>query len=408
MFTIKKPAKYAVVPLALGLVLPTSVAVGAHAAPAPTAVETKAGPPEISHDSGRFETDYKFDTIEFSGQDWAIRGKNDVMGWGGPQAPHPSDGEGKWVSGAHVNDKGELVVENQGINGGVELIATKSTGYGTYEFSYTADFDKMDPNNVLGIFTYDTAEVAIDGTPGMKKHVNMKGLTEIDFIEVSRWGSQDLPKTFGMVTVYPDDLKNFRDRVSHKRFDIPKGVQTLKTKAIWDKDYLRVITSLENGKVLSDDTQTKRVPKDNGTQQLRINLWTTKANRANFENAQGDTIVFDDATFTPAGEKRPAEDKPKDKKDKKKSKKKKDSKKSKDKKAKDKKKSKKSKDSKKKDSKKKNSKKSKDAKKKKNSKNTLRTPDHIRKAIPRDFHGDLDEFEKTVNEFVTTLAGKTK
>ncbi|OFL68574.1 MULTISPECIES: hypothetical protein [unclassified Brevibacterium] len=298
MFTKKNLAKYAIVPLAMGLVLPASIA-----------VEAKAAPPKISYESGRFETDYKFKTIEFSGQDWAIRSTNDVMGWGGPQAPHPSDGEGKWVQGAHVNGKDELVVQNKGIDGGVELIATESTGYGTYEFSYTGDFDGMDPSNVLGIFTYDTAEVAIDRTPGMEKHTNMKGSSEIDFIEISRWGSADRPKTFGMVTVYPDDLKGFGDRVPHKRFDIPKGVQTIKTKAVWDKNYLRVITSLADGTVLSDDTQTKRVPRDNGTQQLRVNLWTTKANKSLYPKAEGDKITFDDATFTPAGEKRKTEKK---------------------------------------------------------------------------------------------------
>lgn len=298
VFTKKNLAKYAIVPLAMGLVLPASIA-----------VEAKAAPPKISYESGRFETDYKFKTIEFSGQDWAIRSTNDVMGWGGPQAPHPSDGEGKWVQGAHVNGKDELVVQNKGIDGGVELIATESTGYGTYEFSYTGDFDGMDPSNVLGIFTYDTAEVAIDRTPGMEKHTNMKGSSEIDFIEISRWGSADRPKTFGMVTVYPDDLKGFGDRVPHKRFDIPKGVQTIKTKAVWDKNYLRVITSLADGTVLSDDTQTKRVPRDNGTQQLRVNLWTTKANKSLYPKAEGDKITFDDATFTPAGEKRKTEKK---------------------------------------------------------------------------------------------------
>lgn len=292
MFVSKKTTRYAAIPITLGLAVAPIVASDATADTA-----------KVSETNGRFTTDYKLDKLNWRGHDWAVRSTNDVMTWGGPQAAHPRDGERKWFNGAHINKKDKLIVENKGINGGVELILTESTGYGTYEFNYSADFDKMDPNNVLGIFTYDSAEAVINKTPGMEKHTNAGGKTEIDFIEISRWGQDNREHTYGGVTTYPDDSKNEDDRVSLKRFDIPKGFQTINTKAIWQENYLRVVTSLEDGTVLSDVTQTKRVPKDNGKQQLRINLWTTGQNKGSYKNAKGDKVIFSDFNFTPLGNK---------------------------------------------------------------------------------------------------------
>lgn len=244
-----------------------------------------------------FRSDFGFPTINWAGRTWGVRERNDLITWGGPQAPDPADGNGKWIQGVTVSPSGELVLRNDGIRGGVEVHLVESTGYGTYRFVYSADFNAMDPNNVLGVFTYDMAEVVINTDADV--HVNGDGHTEIDFIEVSRWGDKQRALPHGGVTYYPDDANSIDpERYNPGEFEIPPGFQRLTTIAEWRKDYLRVVTTAADGAVLADVTATERVPRDLGTQQVRINLWTTSVNPAHL-NARGDEVIFNEFTFTP-------------------------------------------------------------------------------------------------------------
>ena len=82
-------------------------------------------------------------------------------------------------------------------------------------------------------------------------------------------------------------------------FDIPEGPQRLTTVAEWREGFLRVTTTTSDGTILSDVTATERVPIDNGTQQLHINLWTSAANEELYPQAQPDEVVFHSFTFIP-------------------------------------------------------------------------------------------------------------
>lgn len=253
-------------------------------------------PQHIQRTGKRFSTDYDFPTFDWSGCKWAVRQTEGKLNFGGPQAEDPADNLAKWVNGATLLPNGDLKIRNEGIRGGVEINSVDSTGYGIYTFEYSADFNEMDPHNVLGIFPYDMAELELNKFDEV--HKNSHGSTEIDFIEISRWGMVDRALPHGGVTYYPDTAQK-PDRIKPAEFDIPAGHQTLQTIAEWEEDYLRVITKTKQGQVLSDVTSVERVPRDTGTQQLRINLWTTGANKSEHKNAGADEIIFHDYNYSP-------------------------------------------------------------------------------------------------------------
>nr|VDG64156.1 Uncharacterised protein [Streptococcus thermophilus] len=253
-------------------------------------------PQHIQRTGERFSTDYDFPTFNWSGCQWAVRQTEGKLDFGGPQAEDPADNRSKWINGAKVLPNGDLKIRNEGIRGAVEINAVDSTGYGTYTFEYSADFNRMDPHNVLGIFPYDMAELELNTFEEV--HENSHGSTEIDFIEISRWGKVERALPHGGVTYYPDTPQK-PDRFNPAEFEIPAGHQTLQTTAEWEKDYLRVVTKTKQGRVLSDVTATHRIPRDTGTQQLRINLWTTSANKREHTNARADEIIFHDYNYSP-------------------------------------------------------------------------------------------------------------
>ncbi|SES02099.1 hypothetical protein [Corynebacterium cystitidis] len=250
----------------------------------------RSGESTVTH-SVDFSSTYNLDTLSWEGHTWAIRGTNEeIVGWGGPQAAHPETGESYWVDGATVDDAGDLVLESRGINGGVELIAEESLGYGTYYFRYSADFDAFDPHTVLGIFTYDWADVVVPG------HKAAAGVTEIDFIEISRWGDTARQYSHGGETMYTDTDGT---RINLNEFDVPEGHQELTTTATWAPDLLRVVTTQADGTILSHAVATEGVPQPN-KEQLHLNLWTTTADPGHVA-AQGDTVTFHAFGFTPLG-----------------------------------------------------------------------------------------------------------
>lgn len=275
----------------------------------PKHAKSTAKPTYLEQKGRRFSSDYDFPVFSWAGREWGIRQKTGPIAWGGPQAENPNTGEGEWVKGASVNRSGELVLKNEGVYGGVEIVAVDSTGYGTYKFVYSGDFNAMDPHNVLGIFTYDFSEQTMWLEPDSAPPFTYKtagGFTEIDFIEISRWGEIDRHLPHAGVTYYPDDLAESKpgEGITIGVCDIPAGHQVLTTVAEWHEDYLRVTTSTANGKVLSDAVATHRIPRDDA-QQLHINLWTVGGNKTiingkpAYQHAEGDTIVFHDFEFVP-------------------------------------------------------------------------------------------------------------
>jgi hypothetical protein len=83
-----------------------------------------------------------------------------------------------------------------------EVIATENTGYGKYIYTVIGDTDLLDPNIVVGLFSYDVCD------PG--------GYHEID-VELTRWGNPDDP-TNAQFAVQPADPDTHPD--NRRRFTI--------------------------------------------------------------------------------------------------------------------------------------------------------------------------------------------
>jgi len=118
--------------------------------------------------------------ISFSGYQWIVR-----SGSGGP-------GPNLWsASNVWVDANGYLHLKITNVGGqwyAAELFTTSRLNFGKYQFNVDGPVDRLDPNVVLGLFNYPTADVGPDGT------------NEID-IEFSHWGNLSYP--IGNYTVWP-------------------------------------------------------------------------------------------------------------------------------------------------------------------------------------------------------------
>lgn len=120
-------------------------------------------------------------TITFSGYQWTVKTGNGL----GP-------GPNNWsASNVWVGSTGDLHLKITQVNGqwySAEIVSTQAFGFGQFQWKVISQLDQLDPNVVLGLFTYPTANVGPDGT------------NEID-IEAARWGVSGNPA--GNYTVYP-------------------------------------------------------------------------------------------------------------------------------------------------------------------------------------------------------------
>lgn len=120
-------------------------------------------------------------SLKFAGRQWTVRGTGD----GGPGPNHWSD------KNVFVDAEGLLhlkLTRQQDRWECAEAFTDERLGFGSYQFQVIGRVDQLDPNIVLGLFNYPTADVGPDST------------NEID-IEFSRWGKADGPP--GSYAVYP-------------------------------------------------------------------------------------------------------------------------------------------------------------------------------------------------------------
>lgn len=118
--------------------------------------------------------DSSVDTIEFSGRLWDVKSSgSELMGPGPNYFGNTSDDV--WVDA-----NGDLHLNISYRNGrwySSEIISQEVLGYGTYTFTLGSRVDQLDPNIVVGLFTWDTFAPEY-------------AYREID-IEFSRWGDPD-------------------------------------------------------------------------------------------------------------------------------------------------------------------------------------------------------------------------
>ncbi len=109
-------------------------------------------------------------TLQFSGFTWGVKASSSPVG---PGPNYFSDLE----SDVFVDASGKLhlkIVQRADTWHCTEIVNTQSLGYGTYTFVLASALDQLDPNVILGLFTWD--DLAPQNT-----------YREID-IEFSRWG----------------------------------------------------------------------------------------------------------------------------------------------------------------------------------------------------------------------------
>jgi hypothetical protein len=120
-------------------------------------------------------------TVEFSGYHWTVKSGDRV----GP-GPNNWDENNVWM-----DHDGRLHLALTSRNARwycAEVSTLERLGFGRYEFLVSGSIDNLDPNVVLGLFSYPTADVGTDGTH------------EID-IEFARWSEPRTP--IGNYTVWP-------------------------------------------------------------------------------------------------------------------------------------------------------------------------------------------------------------
>lgn len=120
-------------------------------------------------------SDQDTQTIEFAGMTWRV--KHQMQGDAGPGPNYFSaDKQDVWV-----DDEGRLhmtLTQRDGKWHCTEVVSELATGYGEYEFQVVGAVDQLDPNIVLGLFTWNSDSWKTDAN------------SEID-IELTRWAEAD-------------------------------------------------------------------------------------------------------------------------------------------------------------------------------------------------------------------------
>lgn len=118
------------------------------------------------------------DILQFAGRNWSIKHGKVLFG-PGPNyfSNHPND---VWI-----DEDGYLhlsVAEREDVWYATEVVSEDTMGYGTYVWTVEGDLQNLDPNIVLGLFTWDNNT--------FQKEAN----SEVD-IEFAKWGEVDMDTT---------------------------------------------------------------------------------------------------------------------------------------------------------------------------------------------------------------------
>ncbi len=249
--------------------------------------------------------------IEFAGMTWGI--KHNADGRAGPGPNYFSNAE----QDVWVDDQGRLhltISHRDGKWRCTEVVSEAHTGYGEYEFQVTGPVDKLDPNAVLGLFTWDTQTWKTDAN------------SEID-IELTRWSDADAPiLNYAVHPGWGPDTESGRhpERVKISHMKLTGDVSTHVIQ--WGPT--RVICASYQGigqdpkRLIDrwgfDDTNPPRIagngrgevsdpiviPKPSPTTNTRINLWLNNADRDKLGDPPTDgkpiEVIISGFRYTPA------------------------------------------------------------------------------------------------------------
>lgn len=239
---------------ALGLLFGIAALLGCHRAiPASMPVNnptSEASPAQVSDPSGEPAANSEPRKLQFSGYDWTVKSSTQKVGPGPNYFSNSSNN-------VAVDALGRLhlkITQRDGHWYCSEIVSARSFGYGTYRFYLDSVVDNLDPQVVLGMFTWNDA-------PDYHHR-------EID-IEVSRWGRAENEN--GQFVVQP-----YRVPQNIVRFQIPSGLPASKHLFTWKPD--SVFCQSVNGSaspqssIIKEYTFTQGVPRAGG-ENVRINIW---------------------------------------------------------------------------------------------------------------------------------------
>lgn len=217
--------------------------------------------------------------LHFSGYDWM------VYAYTGAPGPNYWSAANAWV-----DSNGYLHLKISQKNGRwycAQVGMTQRLGFGKYQFQVIGAIDKFDPNIVLGLFNYPTADVGMDGT------------NEID-IEIAQWGqAQNLR---GSYTAWPVDPK-----ISKQSYEYPvllNGTYTTQ-RFTWTSQqiYFQSLHGHQNGNLYP--YATWRYKPSNYQQHIAqqpmpvyMNLWLNRGEAPT--NGKAVEVIISSFKFTPA------------------------------------------------------------------------------------------------------------
>jgi hypothetical protein len=210
------------------------------------------------------------DKVVWGGVTWQVKTSRSAVGPG----PNLFDKANVWVdTGGRLHLR--IAKDASGAWSCAEIIAPTSYGYGTYTFELASPVDALDPNAVLGLFTWsDRAQYA---------H------REID-VEFARWANAADP-TNAQYVVQP------YDRPSHlKRFTQPAAPASLH-RFSWHPGQLAWESHDQNGALIDQYSYSGSDVPRSGDERVHLNLWLF--NGAAPTNVQPVEVVLSAFTFTP-------------------------------------------------------------------------------------------------------------
>lgn len=183
--------------------------------------------------------------VSWSGYTWFVR----RPGWGGPGYNNWSDTS----ANARVSG-GDLLLsiakDKAGHWTSAEVDNQRHLGYGTYRWVVASDLSGLDPNQVLGMFTFAPTGAVAD---------------EID-MEVSQWGNLLAPN--GSAAVWKTSSTRANEVTTFTYSDHPPYVHQF----TWSPGRIRFLITDATGAVLLDWTVTSDVPVPS-TEVPSVNYW---------------------------------------------------------------------------------------------------------------------------------------
>ena len=210
-------------------------------------------------------------SVAFSGYSWAVKASS------GPVGPGPnvfSDSP----ENVSVDAAGQLhlrITYRDGRWRAAEVILDRSLGYGTYRFSLSSPVGHLDPNVVLGLFTWSD-------DPAYHHR-------EID-IELARWGRVSGPTNAQYVVQPSGHAGNVRNFFQP---DLPSSIHEF----TWAPNRVSFRSAAADGSQIASWSYSGRDVPRNGNERTRVNLWLDGGAPPKDGNAV--EVVLSGFSFTP-------------------------------------------------------------------------------------------------------------